>query len=120
MPQTVRNFKEMCTGKAGSSYEGTIFNRVLQGQYIQAGRQGSKDKGEVPIPANLDRNQELISVNSFKLRHTRPGTVSLCLSENDDDDAIKLSPDYRNVEFLITTGKRLKKPRLMLSFMSIV
>lgn len=30
--------------------------------------------------------------------------VSLCLSENDDDDEVKLDSDYRNVEFLITTG----------------
>ena len=95
----------MCTGQAGSSYEGTIFHRVLQGQYIQAGRQGSKDKGEVVTPTNLDRNKELISARSFTLRHSRPGTVSLCLSENDDEDALKLSGDYRNVEFLITTGK---------------
>lgn len=30
--------------------------------------------------------------------------VSLCLSENDDDEDVMLDPNYRNVEFLITTG----------------
>lgn len=95
----------MCTGAAGSSYEGTIFNRVLQGQYIQAGRQGPRDKGETSPPTMLDRNEEVVRGNSFKLRHQRPGTVSLCLSENDDEEAVKLNPDYRNVEFMITTGK---------------
>jgi len=100
----VKNFKNMCTGAAGSSYEGTIFNRVLQGQYIQAGRQGPRDKGETSPPTKLDRNEEVVRGNSFKLRHQRPGTVSLCLSENDDEEAIKLNSDYRNVEFMITTG----------------
>lgn len=95
----------MCTGEAGSSYEGTIFNRVLQGQFIQAGRQGSKDRGETSPPTKLDRNEEVVRGNSFKLGHQRPGTVSLCLSENDDEEALKLNSDYRNVEFLITTGK---------------
>ncbi|KAG0586228.1 hypothetical protein KC19_2G073900 [Ceratodon purpureus] len=104
VPQTVKNFKAMCTGAAGSSYEGTIFNRVLQGQYIQAGRQGPRDKGETSPPTKLDRNEEVVRGNSFKLRHQRPGTVSLCLSENDDEEAIKLNTDYRNVEFMITTG----------------
>lgn len=105
MPQTVKNFKAMCIGAAGSSYEGTIFNRVLQGQYIQAGRQGSRDKGETSPPTKLDRNEEVVRGTSFKLRHRRPGTVSLCLSENDDDEGMKLNSDYRNVEFMITTGK---------------
>ncbi|XP_024395315.1 peptidyl-prolyl cis-trans isomerase CYP28, chloroplastic isoform X2 [Physcomitrium patens] len=104
VPQTVKNFKAMCTGEAGSSYEGTIFNRVLQGQYIQGGRQGAKDKGETSPPTKLERNEEVVRGSSFKLRHLRPGTVSLCLSENDDEEAIKLNTDYRNVEFLITTG----------------
>jgi peptidyl-prolyl cis-trans isomerase B (cyclophilin B) len=104
VPQTVKNFKAMCTGEAGSSFEGTIFNRVLQGQYISGGRQGPRDKGETSPPTNLDRNDEVVRGNSFKLRHQRPGTVSLCLSENDDEEAIKLNPDYRNVEFMITTG----------------
>ncbi|MCI58416.1 peptidyl-prolyl cis-trans isomerase B-like, partial [Trifolium medium] len=35
---------------------------------------------------------------------SRPGIVSLSLSENDDEDEIKFDPEYRNVEFLITTG----------------
>ncbi|KAJ0091458.1 hypothetical protein Patl1_14833 [Pistacia atlantica] len=46
----------------------------------------------------------LWSLKAFMLRHSRAGVVSLCLSENDDEEEIKLDPDYRNVEFLITTG----------------
>lgn len=52
----------------------------------------------------LRRNSETIDSKAFMLTHSKPGVVSLCLSENDDDDEIKLDPDYRNVEFLITTG----------------
>ncbi|KAJ7295146.1 hypothetical protein O6H91_11G017300 [Diphasiastrum complanatum] len=104
VPQTVRNFKAMCTGKAGSTYQGTTFHKVMQGQYIQAGRQGLKERGEVPPPTNMDRNLETINPSAFKLKHIRPGTVSLCLAENDDEDSVKLRSDYRNVEFLITTG----------------
>lgn len=70
-----------------------------------AGKQGfSKEKGEVTPPSKLDRNLESIKSEAFKLQHLRPGTVSLCLSENDDEDQFKLDTDYRNVEFLITTG----------------
>eukprot|EP00249_Psilotum_nudum_P013754 c24491_g2_i1 orf=59-1072(+) len=104
VPQTVSNFKAMCTGQAGSSYQGTIVHRIVPGQYIQAGRQGSRERGEVSPPMNLASNLETITSDAFTLRHTRPGTVSLCLSLNDDDDKFKLKKDYRNVEFLITTG----------------
>ncbi|KAI5071402.1 hypothetical protein GOP47_0013653 [Adiantum capillus-veneris] len=105
VPETVANFKAMCTGKAGSSYKGSLIHRILAGQYIIAGKQGfSREKGEVLPPPKLDRNMESINPDAFKIPHRRPGTVSLCLSENDDEDQFKLDPDYRNVEFLITTG----------------
>ena len=40
-----------------------------------------------------------------RLEHTRPGTVSLSLSENDDEPFMKQRAQYRNTEFLITTGE---------------
>ncbi|MCO5601166.1 hypothetical protein L7F22_055285 [Adiantum nelumboides] len=105
VPETVANFKAMCTGKPGSSYKGNVIHRILGGRYIMAGKQGySKEKGEVPPPSSLNRNMESIKSEAFKIPHVRPGTVSLCLSENDDEDQFKLNPDYRNVEFLITIG----------------
>lgn len=104
VPRTVANFRAMCTGKAGSTYEGSLIHKVFPGQYLVAGKQGRKEKGEVPPPHNLERNLETVEPGAFRLRHTKPGTVSLCLSENDDEDQYRLSPDYRNVEFLITTG----------------
>ena len=105
VPETAAIFKAMCTGQAGSSYKGCLFHRVLAGQYIMAGKQGfSKDKGEIIPPTRLPRNLESVKPEAFALRHLRPGMVSLCLSENDDEDQFRLSTDYRNVEFLITTG----------------
>ncbi|XP_057972447.1 peptidyl-prolyl cis-trans isomerase CYP28, chloroplastic [Malania oleifera] len=104
LPLTVSNFKAMCTGSSGSSYKGTLVQKIFPGQYFLAGRQGRRDKGEVPRPVDLARNKETVDYRAFVLPHSRPGLVSLCLSENDDDDEIKLDPNYHNVEFLITTG----------------
>ncbi|KAK8953804.1 hypothetical protein KSP39_PZI001804 [Platanthera zijinensis] len=101
VPQTVANFKALCTA---SGYRGTAIHKILQGQFFAAGRQGRRDKGEVRIPADLGRNMETVDPKAFRLKHSRPGTLSLCLAQNDDDDEIKLDPDYRNVEFLVTTG----------------
>ncbi|KAK3025812.1 hypothetical protein RJ639_040718 [Escallonia herrerae] len=102
VPITVSNFKAMCTGSCGSSYKGTLVQKILPGEFFMAGRQGHK--GEVKPPSKLARNTETVDSKAFKLGHTRSGIVSLCLSENDDDDDIKLDPNYHNVEFLITTG----------------
>lgn len=104
VPRTVANFRAMCTEEAGATYEGSLIHKVMPGQYLVAGKQGRKEKGEVPPPPNLERNLETVEPGAFRLRHAKPGTVSLCLSENDDEDEYRLSPDYRNVEFLITTG----------------
>lgn len=104
VPITVSNFKSMCTGSCGSSYKGTLVHKIFPGQFFLAGRQGRRDKGEVRPPLQLPRNTESVKSDSFLLSHSRGGVVSLCLSENDDDDDLKLDPDYHNVEFLITTG----------------
>ncbi|XWS27133.1 hypothetical protein CRYUN_Cryun26dG0089900 [Craigia yunnanensis] len=104
LPLTVSTFKLMCTS---SSYKNTLVHKIFPGQFFQAGRQGrSREYGEVHLLPALDlpRNTETVDSKAFLLRHSRAGVVSLCLSENDDDDEVKLDSDYRNVEFLITTG----------------
>ncbi|WCJ30069.1 Cyclophilin-like peptidyl-prolyl cis-trans isomerase family protein [Euphorbia peplus] len=101
VPITVSNFKMMCKT---SSYKNTLVHRIFPGQFFLGGRQGRRDKGEVRAPVDLIRNTETVDAKAFRLLHSRPGLVSLNLSENDDEDDIKLDPDYRNVEFLITTG----------------
>ncbi|XP_027175100.1 peptidyl-prolyl cis-trans isomerase CYP28, chloroplastic [Coffea eugenioides] len=104
VPITVSNFKAMCTGSCGSSYKGTLVQKIFPGQFFLAGKQGRKDKGEVKPPLELTRNTETVESKAFTLEHTRPGILSLCLSENDEEDDIKLDPNYHNVEFMITTG----------------
>ncbi|XP_031478830.2 peptidyl-prolyl cis-trans isomerase CYP28, chloroplastic [Nymphaea colorata] len=104
VPLTVENFKALCTSTSSSSYKGVLVHKVFPGQYLMAGKQGRRDKGEVQPPLHLKRNTETVDPLSFRLKHVRPGTLSLCLSENDDDNNRKLDSDYRNVEFLITTG----------------
>ncbi|KAH6818492.1 Cyclophilin-like peptidyl-prolyl cis-trans isomerase family protein [Perilla frutescens var. frutescens] len=106
VPITVANFKSMCNGSSGSTYKGTLVQKIFPGQFFTAGRQGRRDKGEVKPPSSsaLIRNTETVDSKAFLLEHSRPGVLSLCLSENDDDDNLKLSPNYHNVEFLITTG----------------
>ncbi|VVA25074.1 PREDICTED: peptidyl-prolyl cis-trans isomerase [Prunus dulcis] len=100
VPLTVSNFKSMCTS---SAYKGTLVHKLFPGQFFFAGHQGDKP-GDVRRPTGLARNTETVDSNAFALTHSRPGLLSLNLSENDDEDDIKLDPDYRNVEFLITSG----------------
>ncbi|KAL1565368.1 cytochrome P450 monooxygenase 28 [Salvia divinorum] len=104
VPITAANFKSMCSGSSGSTYKGTLVQKLLPGRFFIAGRQGRRDKGDVKPPVDLVRNTETVDSKAFLLEHSRPGLLSLCLSENDDDDDLKLSPNYHNVEFLITTG----------------
>ncbi|GAB4832746.1 cytochrome P450 monooxygenase 28 [Ancistrocladus abbreviatus] len=104
VPITVSNFKSMCSGASGSSYKNTLVHKIFPGQFMLAGRQGRREKGVVKPPLGLARNIETVDSRAFMLQHSRPGVLSLCLSENDDEEEIKLDPDYHNVEFLITTG----------------
>ncbi|CAM8929046.1 unnamed protein product [Rhodiola kirilowii] len=106
VPITVSNFKTMCTNTSSSfSYRGSLVHKIFPGQYFLAGRQsGRSDKGEVRPPECLKRNVETVDPNAFVLKHSKAGVLSLCLSENDDEDDVKFDPNYRNVEFLITTG----------------
>ena len=52
----------------------------------------------------LGGNSDVLNPSSFKLRHSRPGTVSLALSENDDSAYIRERRGYRSLQFMITTG----------------
>ncbi|KFK30760.1 hypothetical protein AALP_AA6G022900 [Arabis alpina] len=105
VPLTVSTFKLMCTSSS-TSYKNTPVHKIFPGQYFLAGRQGlRRDTAEIsPLLKDLPRNTDVVNSKSFLLPHSRPGLVSLCLSENDDDDETRLDPNYRNVEFLITTG----------------
>eukprot|EP00210_Caulerpa_lentillifera_P000032 g31.t1 len=101
VPITVDNFIK--TVDAGA-YNGTVFNKVRPGEYVSAGKQGTARNGEVEAPSSLQSNPELTSSKSFRLTHTRPGTVSLALAENEDSANVTLSKTYHPTQFLVTTG----------------
>jgi len=100
-PGTVANFKTLASSGA---LNGTALSKVLPGQWISAGQQGPHRSGLLEAPPEIGPNPDLLSAKAFRLRHLRPGTVSLNLSENEDDEVIRGRRDYRNLGFLITTG----------------
>ena len=66
VPQTVANF---CKAIESGLYTGTLWSKVLPGEYIQAGQQGSRRTGAVDFqrPGQvLSRNQEVLSSKSFR------------------------------------------------------
>ncbi|KAL2929869.1 Peptidyl-prolyl cis-trans isomerase CYP28 chloroplastic [Bienertia sinuspersici] len=79
VPITVSNFKAMCNGPMG--YKNTMVHKILEGQYLVAGRQGRRDKGEVGMPMGLTRNTETIESRAFMLDHSRPGVVFMLVGE---------------------------------------
>lgn len=94
----------VAAAQAGA-YASTSITKVLPGRYLLLGTQGPKRSGLVQAPPGLpEGNPDLLSSAAFRLSHRRPGTVSLNLSENEDDDFIRFDPKYRNLSLLITTG----------------
>ena len=100
-PGTVANFKTLIASQA---LNGTLLSKIIPGQFLVAGTQGPHRSGLLQPPAAIGRNPDLLASTAFKLQHLKPGTFSLNLSENEDDDSIKYNIDYRPLSFLITTG----------------
>ena len=100
-PGTVANFKRLIQSNV---LEGTVVNKVFAGRYIVAGQQGAHRFGFLEDPEGIEPNSDLLDAAAFRLKHSRPGTVSLNLSNNPDEDYVKSRKDYRELSFLITTG----------------
>jgi cyclophilin family peptidyl-prolyl cis-trans isomerase len=60
----------------------------------------------------MQARPEARALGGARLRHSSPGTVSLAVAENDDDARLKGGRNYRNAEFLVTTGE-LRPPAPM-------
>ncbi|CAI5956124.1 unnamed protein product [Closterium sp. NIES-64] len=99
--------------------DGEPLGRVVLGLYGRARRptqwrsstcrrgiRGRWRAGDVAPPTLLPPNRDTVAAASFALSHLRPGTLSLCVGENNDDERARARSNYRNVEFLITTGGR--------------
>ena len=107
-PDTTYNFKELIRSGA---LVGTVVNRCFERSFIVAGQQGAHRMGLLEVGGrdlvgklDLRRNSDLLKGSSFKLRHVRPGTVSLNLSRNMDDDFYRNRAGYTELGFLVTTG----------------
>jgi len=100
-PGTVANFKKLVRSGA---LDGSKISKIIPGQWIAAGAQGPHRSGFVEPPPDIQSNPDLLSPSAFRLRHLRPGTVSLNLSVNEDDEYYRNKRDYRALGFLITTG----------------
>ena len=98
VPFSVDSFTALVKAKA---YSGTLFNRLSAGEYIQAGTPGPSRMGLVEAPLQDSRNPDTVNPAAFKLRHSRPGVVSLALSVDDGEDISPLAPLTR---FRIITG----------------
>jgi peptidyl-prolyl cis-trans isomerase B (cyclophilin B) len=102
-PDTTRNF--LAAVRAGL-LDGTTVSRVIPGEYVQLGRQGSRRQGEVEPPKGLlGSNKDVSSAAALRVgAGDRPGTVALSLGEFDEDPAVRSRPGYQPFEFFITTG----------------
>ena len=100
-PGTVSAFKAIV---AQGALNGTVLSKVYPGRWLICGQQGPRRSGLLTPLAELPPNPDLVSAAAFRLNHVRPGTVSLNLSENEDDEFIKMQKGYQPLSFLITTG----------------
>ena len=84
----------------------TVMHLALMPSFLRCVALPSQAALDQTGPASADPGRA--HMMGCRLQHFRPGTVSLSISENDDAPAMRLTPGYRNTQFLITTGEGLK------------
>lgn len=98
VPKTVENFIALATAPESVGLKGTVFHTVKKGEYVAAGRQGTRRLGQME-GIQMPPNPDTLSAKSFRIpAGARPGTVSLALTDYDKQEQRGRS------EFAITTG----------------